>query len=1433
MKKSDKTSNAKSKKASPKTSTAPEPAKKRKTNKPPIDQPFPVVGVGASAGGLEAFRELLGHLPPDIGIALVLVQHLDPKHESMLAELLSRSTAMPVSEVEDGMKIRPNRIFVIPRNRNMTIRNGVLRLTPREQVRSPHHSIDVFFRSLAEDQNNRAIGVVLSGTASDGTLGLEAIKAEGGITFAQSPESAKYDGMPRSAIASGCVDFVLHTEGIAKELARISNHPYLVSDKVSAPLEMESDWSRKDGYKRILEILWRAGGVDFTSYKESTLNRRMARRMLLNKFDNYEKYARYLVTHPEEVDDLYQDILINVTSFFRHPETFEFLKEKVFPRIIERQAHDEPIRIWVLGCSTGEEAYSIAMAFLEVIEEKTDHIPVQIFASDVNERGIAKARAGFYEKNINADVSPERLRRFFLEENGGYRVIKPIRDMCVFAKQNVLADPPFSRMDLISCRNLLIYLESDAQARILPLFHYALKPNGFLWLGSSETIGSATDLFEVEDKRHRFYSKKHAAHRVRFDFVGGKPLPSPSQPRPVGTKAGTGQSMDETASTEADKILLSRFAPGSVLVSDALEILQFRGRTAPYLEPPPGKASLNLLKMARDGLSSELRAAINKARKDENTVRREHLSIKDDAGVMGLNLEVIPIKRAGSTERYFLVLFEPPASEPPNKTKERSAKTTAPKAKTEQARVAELKRELDATSEYLQSVVEQYEAANEELQSANEEVQSTNEELQSINEEVETAKEELESANEELTTLNEELQTRNSELGRVNSDLVNLLSSTQVPTVMLDSSLRIRRFNSSAERVLNLITTDVGRQFADIKTNIDLPDLPQLISDVIDTVTVKEMEVRDTHGRWYQMRIRPYKTIENQIDGAVLVLVDIDALKKHEEQLRESRNYAEAIVETVLDPLVILDEDFRIHTANRSFYETFNVTPKETEGKSIYDLGTGQWDSEELQTLLTRVLASGESFRAFEVKFDFPSLGPKTMLLNGREVYQVASKRRLILLGIQDVSAEKQMEEKRAERIREQAARAAAEDANRIKDEFLAICSHELRAPLSAIQGWAEMLTRGGLDEETSKRALEIILRNVRSQTEIIKDLLDVSRVIAGKLQLVITPVQVIPLVESTIESARPTAEAKDIRLRAYFDRSIDLVYADAVRLQQIVSNLLSNALKFTPNGGAVDVRLQRENDSIAIAVEDTGIGIDPAFLPHVFDLFRQADSRTNRSYGGLGLGLAIVRNLATLHGGSVEVSSEGVGKGATFKVMFPSKPEVDSATETDTRLESVGEADLASITNNTRPLDGVQLLVVDDDADSREMLNAALSAYGGEVRTCASSAQALKTLEEWLPDILVSDIGMPGEDGYALIRQIRKLPPERGGKTPALALTGYATLDDHKRTLAAGYQMHMAKPIEMGKLVAVLATLLERGGGGIGKPARTYQNKLSGNARR
>jgi len=1058
----------------------------------PTDQPrkatHPIVGVGASAGGLEAFQELLRALPADTGMGFVLVQHLDPVHESVLTQLLARASSMPVYEVTQNMHVEPNTVYVIPPNVQMAIVGGALKLTPRGKVRGAARSIDFFFEALAQDQRERAIGVVLSGTASDGTLGLEAIKAEGGLTFAQD-ESAKYDSMPRSAIASGCVDLVLSLPDMAAELTRISKHPFVIGaldeQRVHAPAvgisaasngagqggarltatapQMDSEGEREadqqesadaplasgghgtprtgsrqakqeaaagtaaapgtlqDDFRTILLLLRNHCGVDFSLYKSSTIQRRVTRRLVLNKHETLAEYAVFLKGNAKELDALYSDVLISVTSFFRNPEAFDALKRTVFPKLMSQRERDEPVRAWVLGCSTGQEAYSLAMTFAEAAADDARGARLQVFATDLNEALLEKARHGLYAKSLAQDISPERLRRFFVEEDGGYRVTKTLREQVVFARQNVMSDPPFSRMDLVTCRNLLIYLEPELQKKIFPAFHYALKPGGFLFLGASESIGQFTELFAPADKKQKIFSRK-AALTPTFRL----PLPSLRDTAPVtagrrpGQLAGD-QALSEgagdefnaqrgelNAQREADRVSVSRFAPPGVLINAEGQVLQFRGSTGAYLEPPMGKASFDVLKMARDGLIMPLRAAINKAKREHKPVRRDDVRVRYDGGTRAIALQVIPLRNV--KEPCFLILFEDAGTSPTG-----VAQVTAPPAavgKREVARrVAELERELADTRDYLHSIQEQNEAANEELQASGEELQSANEELQSINEELETSKEELESTNEELTTINDEMVSRNGELNRLNADLNNVQVGAHTAILLLTRDLVIRRFTPAAVKVFNLVSTDVGRAIRSIRHNLNLPTLETLLADVVDTVRVHEAEVQDKDGCWYSLRARPYVTMDNKIDGVVLALSDVDSIKRSERAIADERDYAEAILRTAPVPLLVLRADLRVNTANEAFYETFRVEPSATEGCLIYEIGGGQWNIPKLRALLEEIIPRDNVFNGFEVTHEFVDIGTRTMLLNARRLESANGVPERILLAIEDISARKRAEE--------------------------------------------------------------------------------------------------------------------------------------------------------------------------------------------------------------------------------------------------------------------------------------------------------------------------------------------------------------------------------------------------------------------------------------
>ncbi len=957
---------------------------------PSPDEGIRLVACGASAGGLEAFSQLVSSLPSDLGAAVIFVQHLAADHESLLASLLRHHTAMTVVEAHDGVTIERAHIYVAPPASFLDVRDGALRVS--RGAETTFHPIDHLFRSLADRVGDRAIAVVLSGTGGDGAIGIRDVRAVGGITMAQDPSTAKYDGMPQAAIATGAVDVVQPPAGLAAELARITRQPApSILPGGSLP---SADAPRDEHLQRVFVMLRSATGVDFRQYKMPTIERRLQRRLVLHKMSRLEDYVRLLREHADEVLALYRDILIHVTRFFREPDSYRAMAEYVFRRIIEDHEGDTPIRCWVAGCSTGEEVYSLAITLLEALGDRVGQIPVQIFATDVSEEAIQHARTGAYSAAIAADVSPDRLHRFFTKHDGGYRIAKPVRDLCVFARQDITRDPPFSRLDLILCRNVMIYLSAPLQRRLMSIFHYALRTGRFLVLGHAETIGSHADLFQLEDRRHRVYSKKgaelttgmfsldYSAHRM----PSALPVPQPRDDI-------------RTVQNEVNRVLLDRFAPAGVVVDDDMQVVHFRGKTGPYLEPAAGEPSLHLFKMAREGLLHGLRMVMAEARRTGRPAQSENMRVKQNGGWHTITVEVLPLH--GADKRHFLVLFTPSAGGLPTPTPAPAPPpSTAPSGEGED-RVRILEEELAASRHYLQSIIQELEAANEELQSANEEILSSNEELQSTNEELDTAKEELQSTNEELNTVNDELHGGNEELSRANSDLMNVLSSVQIAILIVSSDLRIRRFTPMAERTLNLIATDVGRPIAHIKPGIDCPDLEQLIHEAIDTVSPVEREVRDPQGHWFALRIRPYKGVDNRIDGAVLSLFDVDSLRRQEIELREMRHYAEAVVDMIRQPLVVLEADNRVRTANGAFRSMFG-SGDSIVGQPFFEMGGGAWNAPTLRALLARLSSGPTPTERIDVSDQLPRLRSRHVTVDARRIEGPDGRPPLLLLTFEE-----------------------------------------------------------------------------------------------------------------------------------------------------------------------------------------------------------------------------------------------------------------------------------------------------------------------------------------------------------------------------------------------------------------------------------------------
>ncbi|MGH9628742.1 MAG: chemotaxis protein CheB, partial [Bryobacteraceae bacterium] len=944
---------------------------------------FLITALGASAGGLEALEKFFRHMPADSGIAFVVVQHLAPDRPTALPEILARFTKMPVEQVQDNAKASPNRVSIIPPNATLTIKNGVLRVSTPVENRGFRTPIDSLFSSLAEDRGENAVCIMLSGTGTDGTLGLRAIKEHGGMAMAQALETAKYDAILRSAIGTGLVDHVLPVEEMPAKLLEYATHLGPLNGK---PNHIGEQIGTQLG--KIHDLIKRRAGHDFSQYKESTIIRRMERRMKAGQIRGVEQYVELLEEKPEEVDRLLKDLLIGVTQFFRDPEEFEALGREVIPKLFEGKGEQDSVRACIVGCASGEEAYSIAILLCELASTLSSVPKVQIFATDIDERGLEIARKGRYPASVAEHVSPERLERFFIKEDGTYQIKRELREMCIFSNHSIIKDPPFSRLDLISCRNVMIYLEVDLQRKVFPLFHYALRPGGYLFLGPSESATSHRELFRTADKKHRIFQRKDTLPRPQVTFS----LAELSRPSEIGGRKQSGQIPDEqNLLRQLERLVLQKYRPACITVRENGDAVYFSGRTGRYLEQPTGALEANVVNMAREGLRIPLRTALHKAVSTRERAMQKHIPVQANGGVSHIDLSVEPILEFPSVNLYMIVFEDAPSAHA-----REHGQFPIPDANSEEI-IRHLESELRSSQEQAQAMYEELESSNEELKSANEEYQSTNEEL-------ETSKEEIQSFNEELETVNTELNRKVAELDHLNSDLQNLLNSTQIATIFLGADLRIKNFTPAGGSVFRLIAGDIGRPITDLAAQLSGVDLVTDINEVLRTLTARERQLAGAPGQHYQMRILPYRTVHNVIDGVVLTFTDVSTLKEAEE-------FAQDIVDTVREPLLVLDGDQRVKAASKSFYETFRVSAEETLKKRIYALGDGQWSIPELQQLLVEVLPANKAVEDFRVRHAFPGIGDRTMLLNGRRIEQQDGKEPLILLAIEDITERTRLEE--------------------------------------------------------------------------------------------------------------------------------------------------------------------------------------------------------------------------------------------------------------------------------------------------------------------------------------------------------------------------------------------------------------------------------------
>ncbi|MCA8024733.1 CheR family methyltransferase [Burkholderia cepacia] len=1202
-----------------------------------------VVVLGGSAGSLDTLRTIIATLPHAPGFAILVITHLDPSEESQLADILEADARMPVERLAHLRKIEHDRVYVLPENAGVIALDGHFRLTRRQT--GLNLPIDACLASLAQDPDVNGAAVILSGTGQDGAAGLVDLKASGGFAIAQQPQTASHQGMPTAAIDTGLVDEVLAPEDIAACLTR------RFGDQSGSDETNEAQASDNDALSTAISIVQQKTGINLSYVKDVNLRRRFLRRVLLQKDRDVEAYLQLLRSDAREAEALRDDILIGVTAFFRDAEFVNVLRQSVIPALLELKR--DPIRVWVPACSTGEEVYTIATLLRDALDREAPHRRVQIFGTDINEASIEIARAGRYSLASIEDV-PEAFREStFAATSGGYVVRKSIRDMCVFARHNVLTHAPFSGMDLISCRNLLIYLRKEAQQHVLEVLHYACRPNGFMLLGRAEAVSGA-DGFEHAGAPH-LYRKVPAAKRQQGAFPIDALRPWASQ--------GTVPSVRRTQQPDpvleaANRAALERYSPPGFVVDDKGDVVHFRGDVSGFVAPASGEASLALPRLLQPELNVTVRTALIEAKRTNQPVRRERVALGDQH----FALEVLPLT-ADDLVPHFLVTMERLPDDAPAQYGSSSGPTGGRVQELERT-VTTLSDELEATQTQLKSVVAEFESANEELRTANEEMLSTNEELQSANEELMLAKQELESTNQELASLNDELNSRNQQLDRANDDLSNLVEGIPLPVVVLDRQLRLRHFSPQAQTLFGLSDGSVGLPMAQQNSLFSAADLERVVQSAVQGLADVEHEYQDSEGRWWLVNVRAYRTADDRIDGAVLAFQDIDALK--------------------------------------------------------------------------RALSTAQS------------------------------------------------------------ARDEAERANTAKDNFLALVSHELRSPLNVISGWAAVLMtareRGmSTDEDMSQRAVTTILRHCQLQAELIDDLLDVSRISSGRFSLDTKPLDFAAAVRTVVESNRPAAEKKQITLVSAGLQGRAIVSGDARRLQQVASNLIGNALKFTPDGGRVEVALTQLGTLVELSVTDNGIGVSAELLPRIFDRFMQSDTTRTRNYGGLGLGLSIVKHLVTAHGGTVSASSEGEGRGTRLTVRLP------------LMHETIVEQDIVVASNGSTRMDGLSVLLADDDVPAQEALAHLLRGLGAQVQTANSAEEALARLAAGSFDILISDLAMPGADGYALLRSVRAREGDRR-RIYALALTGLASINDRDAAIEAGFDDHLPKPVNVQLLIEKLS---------------------------
>ncbi|HET9626374.1 MAG TPA: chemotaxis protein CheB [Kofleriaceae bacterium] len=1345
-----------------------------------------IVGIGASAGGLESLQQLFDALPADTGMAFVVIQHLSPDFRSLMDELIARHSEMPVVVADDNMPVHANHIYVMPPRKQMIIRDRHLVLTDKEP-QAFTLPIDTFFRSLAQDVGDQAVAIVLSGSGSDGSRGVVEVKRVGGLVLAETASSAKFDSMPMSAAATGVVDHAHPPRDLARVLCGL---PPREQQPETSSL---SDDPAMDGMLRLLRDHF---GIDFSLYKTTTVGRRIQRRVSLLNVDGLQGYLELLRSNADELNTLYQDLLIGVTQFFRDPEAFARLEREVIPALLDKVPPDEEIRLWVAGCATGEEAYSLAMLFWEALTERGRTVRLKMLATDVHQASLEYAGIGVYGEDQLQFVDPKRLARFFTKRASGYQISQDLRQLIVFARHNVIKDAPFTKMHFISCRNMLIYFQPQAQRTVLSLFHFGLASGGVLFLGASETPGPLSDEFDAIDDHWKIFRKRRDVHLLSQIRL---PVNRQTPRRPALIDLPRSHAPDPLILQTYDQ-LLDRFMPPGFLIDEDYALIDSFGGAEHLLKVRRRRPSRSLLDLLDDDLRAAMSAAIHRAVKERAPVafsgvhlppgtqlgaRRSQPGPAPD-GLEGLRVTLTaePLLHPRTGARHVLITLQPDSSEA-------AAPEPRPASAVQASRehMDTLETELAYTRETLQATIEELETSNEEMQATNEELVASNEELQSTNEE-------LHSVNEELYTVNAEYQQKIAELKELNTDMAHLLEGTDVGTVFLDGDLRIRRFTSRIASVFRFQPFDIGRRISDFSHNIERPQLMEEIEQVRANGATVEDEVRDRGSVPYFLRILPYRigrgsdvaTDQVPIDGVVLTLTDISALDRARAHLAE----LSAIVASSEDAIIGNTLDGVITTWNRGAERLYGYPAEQAIGKSLAMLVVSGHE-DELAAHLEH-LRRGEKVEHVQSLARHADGHTISISISLTPIYA----RHGVITGIsaigRDISAllaaQHELQQRQGEIT---TLLGQAEENARRREQFIAMLSHELRNPLAAVMN-ASALLRRQPDIDVVARCQAVIERQARHMKRLLDDLLDVSRITRGKFQLINDDIDLRTPIEAAIESTQPLFNERGVTLDASLPPHAMPVRGDGNRLMQVVVNLLSNAANYSPKASTVRLLVTIEDGLGVLRVIDHGVGIESELQSKIFDLFVQSEQRLDRSRGGLGVGLSLAKNIIDLHGGTIEVHSDGPGKGSDFKVMVPL---LRSAHDGAQRADA-GRA-------GARRGSKCRIVLVDDQADSREMLRMLLESRDHVVIDVEDGPTAIEVISRERPDVAFIDIGLPEMNGYEIAQRLRSQPGLED--VMLVALTGYGAPSDVSAAHAAGFDEHLIKPAELAKLEKILET--------------------------